>query len=333
MCSMNTASKKNTASRKILIDCDPGHDDAVAILLAAGHPDVDLVGITTVAGNHTIERVTTNACVVATIAGLRDVPVVAGGSGPLVRDLRIADSIHGQSGLDGPAPIEPTVRPTAGHAVDFIIDTVLAQPGQVTLVALGPLTNVAMALRKAPELARAVDRVSIMGGSWSRGNMTPVAEFNVWVDPEAAAVVFGAPWDLTMVGLDVTHQALFTAEVAARFESLVSPAARWLGELMAFYRETNWAVHQMGAPPVHDPCALAAVIDPSIVPTREASVDVETTGTHTAGMTVVDFNRRAAAGAHHVGVGLEAEAFWTLLHRAVAALPLPALDPTPEPHP
>ena len=307
---------------KVVIDCDPGHDDAVAILLAAGHPDVDVLGITTVAGNQTLERVTTNACVAATVAGLRDVPVVAGSNGPLLRRLRIADSIHGESGLDGPAPIEPTVHPAAGHAVDFIIDTVLAQPGEVTLVALGPLTNVAIALRKAPALAQAVDRISIMGGSWTRGNMTPAAEFNVWADPEAAAVVFGAPWDLTMVGLDVTHQALYTEEVAARFEGLASPAARWLGELMAFYRDTNQAVHQMGAPPVHDPCALAAVIDPSIVPTREARVDVETAGTHTAGMTVVDFGRRADAGSHHVGVGLEADAFWSLLANAVAALPL-----------
>jgi len=307
---------------KVLIDCDPGHDDAVAILLAAGHPDVDLLGITTVAGNQTLDRVTTNACVAATVAGLRDVPVVAGSSGPLLRRLRIADAIHGESGLDGPAPIEPTVRPTAGHAVDFIIDTVLAQPGEVTLVALGPLTNVAMALRKAPALSGAVDRVSIMGGSWTRGNMTPAAEFNVWVDPEAAAVVFGAPWEITMVGLDVTHQALYTDEVAARFEALAGPAARWVGELMAFYRDTNRAVHQMGSPPLHDPCALAAVIDPSIVPTREARVDVETAGTYTEGMTVVDFGRRADAGAHHVGVGLDGERFWSLLANSVAALPL-----------
>jgi purine nucleosidase len=308
--------------RKVIIDCDPGHDDVIAILLAAGDPRVDLLGITTVAGNQTIDRVTRNACVAATVAGLENVPVVAGCRNPLVRPLQTAAEYHGESGLDGPAPIEPRVVPAAGHAVDFIIDTVLAQPGEVSLVALGPLTNVAMALRKAPELAGAVERVSLMGGSWTRGNMTPAAEFNIFVDPEAASVVFAAPWDVTMIGLDVTHQALFTPEVAAHFAEMDTPVSRWIGELMAFFGQTYQTTAGMGAPPVHDPCALAALIDPALVAVRDARVDIETAGTYTAGMTVVDFDRRADAGTHHVGVGIDAAAFWSLVATAVAALPL-----------
>jgi purine nucleosidase len=308
--------------RKVIIDCDPGHDDVLALLLAAGDPAVDLLGVTTVAGNQTIERVTRNACVAATVAGLHDLTIVAGCRDPLIRPLETAAEIHGESGLDGPAPIEPTVAPTPGHAVDFIIDTVLAQPGEVSLVALGPLTNVALALRKAPELAGAVERISLMGGSWTRGNMTPAAEFNIYVDPEAAAVVFAAPWDITMVGLDVTHQALFTPEVAAEFAALATPVSRWVGELMAFFGESYQTSAGMSAPPLHDPCALAVLIDPAIVSVRDARVDIETVGTYTAGMTVVDFDRRAAVGAHHVGVGIDVEAFWSRLVKAVATLPL-----------
>lgn len=313
-----------TGRHKVLIDCDPGHDDALAILLAAGHPDIDLLGITTVAGNQTLERVTRNACVVATVAGLTGVPVVPGCHEPLRRRLRVADDIHGQTGLDGPAPIEPSVTPARGHAVDFIVETVLAQPGEVSLVALGPLTNVAFAIRKAPQLAGAVARVSLMGGSYTRGNVTPAAEFNMWTDPEAAAVVFDAGWDVTMVGLDVTHQALYTEEVAGGFAAIDTPVARWVGELMAFRASTYQAVYDMSAAPLHDPCALAALIDPSVVPTRPALVEIETAGTHTAGMTVVDFDRTPAAGRgkHHVGVGLDTEAFWSLLRDAVGALPV-----------
>jgi purine nucleosidase len=304
---------------KIIIDCDPGHDDAVAILLAAGDPAIDVLGITTVAGNQTLQRVTANACTAATVAGLA-VPVHAGCDRPLVRALRTAAEFHGVSGLDGPAPVTPTVHPADGHAVDFLIQTVLADPGRVTIVALGPLTNLATALDRCPELAGAVAGVSLMGGSFTRGNVTPAAEFNIFVDPEAAAAVFEAEWDVTMVGLDVTHQALYTPEVAAGFDALGTPAGQWMGDLMAFFAKSYRAVAGMSAPPVHDPCAVAVLFDPAVIQRRPASVVVETAGVHTAGMTVVDF-AEPVNPRHRVAVGIDADAFWSRVLKAVGALP------------
>jgi purine nucleosidase len=309
-----------TGALPVIVDCDPGHDDAIAILLAAGNSSVELLGITTVAGNQTLDHTTRNACAVATLAGLDQVPVVPGCERPLLRPLRTAAAFHGESGLDGPAPIEPKVSPMDGHAVEFLIDTVLARPGEVSIVAVGPLTNVAMALRRAPEIAGAVRQVSVMGGSYTRGNTTPAAEFNIYVDPEAAAIVFGAPWDVTMVGLDVTHQALYTPSVAQRVAALGSPVAAWVGELMAFFGDAYRRGSGMPSPPVHDPCALAALIEPALLEVREAQVVIETTGTHTAGMTVVDFDQRPAVGRHHVGVGIDATRFWDLVVEALAVL-------------
>lgn len=306
------------APRRVVIDCDPGHDDAVALLLAAGDPRLELLGITTVAGNQTLDHVTHNARVVATVAGLTDVPIVAGSPRPLVRALRTAPEIHGESGLDGPAPIEPTVALGPGRAAEFLAEAVLADPGNVTLVPTGPLTNVALALRLYPEIAEAVERVVLMGGSYTRGNTTPAAEFNIFVDPEAADAVFAAGWDVTMIGLDVTHLALFTPEVGERLARIDTRAALWMAELMAFFGETYRTSGRMGAPPIHDAVAVASVIDPSLVTTQDARVAIETAGRLTAGMTVVDF--RAADPVHHVGVGLDVERFWDLMLAAVRAL-------------
>jgi purine nucleosidase len=302
-----------------VIDCDPGHDDAVALLLAAGDPRVQLLGITTVAGNQTLERVTHNARVVATVAGLTDVPIVAGSAGPLVRALQTAPEIHGESGLDGPPPIDPTVALAPGHAAHVLARTVLADPGRVTLVATGPLTNVALALRLHPEIAEAVERVVLMGGSYTRGNTTPAAEFNIFVDPEAAAAVFSAGWDVTMIGLDVTHLALYTPEVGEGLATIDTRAARWMAELMRFFGETYRTSGGMGAPPIHDAVAVASVIDPSLLIIQDARVDIETAGQLTRGMTVVDF--RAADPVHHVAVALDVARFWDLVLHAVSGLP------------
>jgi purine nucleosidase len=305
----------------VVIDCDPGHDDAVALLLAAGDPRVELLGVTTVAGNQTLDRVTHNARVVATVAGIRDVPIVAGSARPLVRALRTAPEIHGESGLDGPAPIEPTVELTPGHGAHFLAETVLANPGAVTLVATGPLTNVALALRLYPEIADAVERVVLMGGSYTRGNTTPAAEFNIFVDPEAADAVFGAGWDVTMIGLDVTHLALFTPQVGERLSSIDTRAARWMAELMTFFGASYRTSTRLNAPPIHDAVAVASVIDPSLVTTRDARVEIETAGRLTRGMTVVDFGAgETGSGPHHVGVALDADRFWELVLAAVGAL-------------
>jgi purine nucleosidase len=276
-----------------------------------------LAAITTVGGNQTLHRVTTNARTVATVGHLTGVPIVAGSAHPLVRTLATAPDIHGESGLDGPAPVPLTAELTPGHGPQFLAETVLADPGRVTVVATGPLTNLALALRLYPELADAVQRVVLMGGSYTRGNVTPAAEFNIFVDPEAAAVVFGAGWDVTMIGLDVTHQALYTPEVAQRLAAIDTAAARWTHELLAFFTASYRATAQMVSPPVHDAVAMACVIDPSLVPVRDAVVQVECASPLTAGMTVVDFG----TGAHHVGVGLDAERFWELVLAALAALP------------
>ncbi|HLI61465.1 MAG TPA: nucleoside hydrolase [Solirubrobacteraceae bacterium] len=306
---------------RVVIDCDPGHDDAVALLVAAGDPRVELLGIATVAGNQTLDLVTRNALVVASVAGLTDVPIVAGAGCPLVRPLRTAPEIHGESGLDGPPPIEPAIEVTPGHGARFIAETVLADPGRVTLVPTGPLTNVALALRMYPEIAEAVERVVLMGGSYTRGNTTPAAEFNIFVDPEAAAAVFAADWDVTMIGLDVTHLALYADEVAERLDEVDTRAARWMDELMTFFAATYRTAGRVGAPPVHDAVAVASVIDPSLVTTRDARVEIETAGALTRGMTVVDFAAAPQTGRHRVGVDLDVERFWDLVLAAVGALP------------
>lgn len=172
----------NRPPARVLLDCDPGHDDAIAILLAAGDPHIDLLGITTVAGNQTLDKTTRNACSVCTIAGITDIPVLAGCDRPLVRRLRTAAEIHGSTGLDGPPPVEPHIEPGDQHAVDFIIRTIVHAPGEITLVGVGPLTNLAMALRREPRLATATRSVVIMGGAYGHGNTTPAAEFNILVD-------------------------------------------------------------------------------------------------------------------------------------------------------
>ena len=309
-------------TRRVILDCDPGHDDAMAILLARGTPEVELVAITTVAGNHTLDLTTLNARRVCTLAGITDVPVAAGCSAPLVRPLVTATEIHGTTGLQGHAWGEPTVHAISEHAVDLIIELVMAAPGEITLVPTGPLTNIAIALRKEPRIADRVREVVLMGGSYTRGNVTPAAEFNVYVDPEAAAAVFAAGWPLTMIGLDVTHMANATAEVLARIGSLGTEVASAVVGMLGFYRDRQ--LHEFGtaAPHVHDPCAVARVARPELVTCSEARVEVELAGAWTRGMTVTDFRMRAGVTPNAmVGTGIDDAAFWDLFVAAIERLP------------
>ena len=313
-----------SSPRKILLDADPGHDDAVALLLAHANPRIDLLAVTTIGGNQTLEKVTRNALGVLTLLGATDIPVAAGCTRPLVRPVRVAADIHGESGLDGvdlPSP-SPGIALDPRHAVDLIIDTVMAHaPGEVTLVPTGPLTNLALAARKEPEIVERVREVVLMGGGVHEGNATPVAEFNILCDPEAAAIVFDAGWDVVMVGLDVTHQALATPEVAARVGELDSPVSRFVGQLIAAFGRAYRDVQGFDAPPVHDPCAVAYVIDPAIVATRRAGLTVELAGGHTTGMTVADLRGPEPTDCHtRVGVGLDVERFWDLVVDAVRRL-------------
>lgn len=319
-------------TERILIDCDPGHDDALALLLAAGSPGVELLGITTVAGNQTLDKTTRNALAVATVGKFAPLPIVAGHDRPLVRPLHTAPEVHGASGLDGPAPVTPDRDVTPGHAVDFIIETVRASPGDVTLVAIGPLTNIASALRRDPSLATSAKACVIMGGAYGQGNVTQTAEFNIFVDPEAAAIVFGAPWSVTMVGLDLTHQAGCGPEVTRRIADVGSPLSTFVGEMLAFYGGSYVRRTGLLRPPVHDVCAVAYVISPEIFETRPAEIDVELSGTWTSGTTIVRFSdpahreasepdsARATDARHVVPVRIEPEAMFDHLVDAIIRL-------------
>jgi purine nucleosidase/pyrimidine-specific ribonucleoside hydrolase len=307
--------------RKIILDCDPGHDDAVAILLAHACPDLDLLAITTVAGNQTLEKTTLNARRVCTVAGIHDVPIAAGADRPLQRPRVVAADIHGESGLDGPAFPEPTVDVVDAHAVDLIVELVLASPGEITLVPVGPLTNVAAALAREPRVAERLAGIVLMGGADRRGNVTPAAEFNIYADPHAAAAVFAAGVPLTMVGLDLTHQALATEAVLARIAAIGTPVARMVVELMTFFASTYERVFGLADPPVHDPCAVARVARPELVTTEEAFVAVETAGEWTTGATIVDqYGRYGRPPNAQVATVLDVDGFWDLVLDALGRL-------------
>ena len=311
-------------ARKIILDCDPGHDDAVAILLAAGNPGIELLGITTIGGNQTLEKVTFNARQVCTVAGLEDVPLHAGTTRPLVRPVEVAEGIHGDTGMeihDYELP-QPTVGVAEGHAVDFIIDTVMAhEPGTVTLVPTGPLTNIALAVRKEPRIVERVAEIVLMGGGYHVGNWSAVAEFNIKIDPEAAHIVFNEPWPVTMVGLDLTHQALATDEIEAEIKALGTDLADFVVALFGAFRKNYQDAQGFEHPPVHDPCAVAYLIDPSVVSVRKVPVDIELTGTLTLGMTVADFRDPAPEDCHtQVAVDLDHRKFWDLVIDAIRAV-------------
>jgi inosine-uridine nucleoside N-ribohydrolase len=270
----------------LLLDCDPGHDDALAIALAARHGR--LLGITTVAGNVPLTRTTKNALTMCEVLRL-DVPVHAGSPAPLVSELRTAEFIHGASGLEGPTPPEHAREVASNDAVGFLVETVRAHPGEVTLVATGPLTNVALALRTAPDIADTLRGVSIMGGGIPWGNVTPAAEFNILVDPEAADVVFRAGLPLTMAGLNATHQWMVDEGNVARLRAAGGRAARFCGELLEYYGNAYArAMSGRFEGPLHDPLAVLAVTHPELVETTAYHVVIELTGTHTRGMTVAD---------------------------------------------
>ncbi|ALC05735.1 Inosine-uridine preferring nucleoside hydrolase [Corynebacterium deserti GIMN1.010] len=305
---------------KIILDCDPGHDDAVAMLLAAGSPEIELLGITTVGGNQTLDKVTHNAQVVATIADI-NAPIYRGVTRPLVRPVEVAEDIHGDTGMEihkYELP-EPTKQVEGTHAVDFIIDTIMNnEPGTVALVPTGPLTNIALAVRKEPRIAERVKEVVLMGGGYHVGNWTAVAEFNIKIDPEAAHIVFNEKWPLTMVGLDLTHQALATPEIEAKFNELGTDVADFVVALFDAFRKNYQDAQGFDNPPVHDPCAVAYIVDPTVFTTRKTPLDVELYGALTTGMTVADFRAPAPADCTtQVAVDLDFDKFWNMVIDAV----------------
>src|SRR5713101_9375238 len=273
---------------KIILDCDPGHDDAIAILLAGHHPEIDLRAITTVAGNQSVEKTTRNALKVCSLANIRQVPVAMGMDRPLLRPAKHAPDIHGESGMDGPHIPEPDIELDPRHAVDLLIELLLNSDGDITLVPTGPLTNIAAAIRQQPAIVPKIKAISLMGGAIGLGNMTPAAEFNIHTDPEAAAIVFGCGRPITMVPLEVTHQALATEDVTTRLRAMQRPVATFAADLLVFFADTYRTVFGFPAAPVHDPCAVAAVVDPTILRAHTMHVAIETNGEWTSGRTVCD---------------------------------------------
>ncbi|MEU4192003.1 nucleoside hydrolase [Kribbella sp. NPDC026611] len=304
----------------LILDCDPGHDDAMALLLAIADPAVDLLAVTTVAGNQTVDKCTLNARRVLSLAGASHIPVARGAAQPLVRRLRIADDVHGQTGLDGPLfTDEPSVPESPYSAHELLTDVLRTHPTPVTVVATGALTNVAalLASEPVPNLAEIV----WMGGSTDRGNIQPLAEANAAVDPEAADQVVRSGVPFTMCGLNVTHQALVTDEIVAQFERIGTPLARVCVEWMTFFASTYRDLFGFAAPPLHDPVAVARVIDPAIVRCVEANLVIETQGEWTAGATVVDLDGYTGRPANaRIAVELDRGAFWSRIVAAVAAL-------------
>ncbi len=306
--------------KKIIIDCDPGYDDAVALLLAAGNPNIDVLAITTVAGNQTIDKVTKNALRIAKLCGMENVPVAMGASRPLLRDeVVVAANIHGESGLDGTTLPEAEFKVDPRHAAQMIIDIIMSEPEKtVTLVPIGPLTNIALAARMEPRIVERVKEVVLMGGGYHIGNIRPMAEFNIENDPEAAHIVFEEKWKIVMVGLDLTYQALATTEIKNRIAQFKTPVGQFLSDVLTQFSMTYQKRKGSDEPPVHDPCAVAYVIDPDCIETLQAPVHVEYRGIYTNGMTVADLRRKAPADCHtYVATKLNHARFWEMIEEAV----------------
>jgi inosine-uridine nucleoside N-ribohydrolase len=301
----------------VLIDCDPGHDDAIALLLALASPELELLGVTTVHGNQTLEKTTANALRVLELAGRTDVEVAAGADRPLARELTVAAHVHGESGLDGPVLPEPTTEPVERHAADFLAERIV--DGTV-LIPTGPLTNVALLLERHPDAAARLGEIVLMGGAIAEGNMTPAAEFNVWADPEAAHAVFHSGLDVTMIGLDVTHRALLTSDQAEELRAKGRIGA-FVADLVEFFKRFHEETYGWDGAPIHDAVAVAEVVSPGLVTTRLRNVEVETVSELCRGRTVVDLWRRTDRPANaRVGVGIDSEAFFRLLGERIGRL-------------
>jgi inosine-uridine nucleoside N-ribohydrolase len=308
-------------SLPVLVDCDPGHDDAIALLLALASPEVELLGVTTVAGNQTLEKTTANALKVLEFVGRGDVPLAAGAARPLVREPFVAEYVHGESGLEGPVLPPPQGTPLEEHAVDFLAARILGSDRPVTLVPTGPLTNVALLLARYPEAAARLERLVLMGGAIAEGNVTPAAEFNIWADPEAAARVFASGLDVTMIGLDVTHKALMTSAHADVLRG-AGRTGRMVAELYDFFHRFHAATYGFDGSPIHDAVAVAHVLGPGLVETAERHVAVECGSELCRGRTVVDLWRRTGNEPNaHVGVDIDADAFIELLLERLATFP------------
>lgn len=308
----------NESPIPVILDCDPGHDDAIALLLALASPEIDLLGVTTTYGNQTLEKTTANALRVLELVGRTDIPVAAGADAPLERDLVVAAHVHGESGLDGPELPEARATPVSIDAVTFIAELVSSADRPVTLVPTGPLTNVARYLDEHG--TEGVERIVLMGGAIAEGNFTPAAEFNIWCDPEAAARVFSSGLDVTMIGLDVTHKAILGPPVEERLRA-VGRVGSFVAELNVFFSRYHEKTYGWDGAPIHDAVAVAHVIRPGLVETQHRNVEIELESDLCRGRTVVDlWNRTGRLPNAHVGVDLNAGAFFDVLVERIASL-------------
>ena len=299
---------------KIILDCDPGHDDAVAIMLAAINPKIELLGITVVAGNQKLEKTVNNALKVCNHLNL-NVPVYSGMSRPMIREQLIADDIHGETGLDGPKFEELKIKSENKHAVNFIIDTLMNSDEKITLVPTGPLTNIGMAIRFEPKIIEKINRIVLMGGSYQLGNMTPAAEFNILADPDAAHIVFSSGVKLVMMGLDLTRQASATKEVVEKIKSLNNKASKLFVDLMEFFAASQKNVFGWTAPPVHDPTTIAYIIDPECIEVKPMFCEIELWSERSYGRTLCDyFGILKKKPNVDVAVKLDFDRFWNLVY-------------------
>ena len=310
--------------RHIIIDTDPGQDDAVAILLALASPELNVLGITAVAGNVPLALTARNICQVLELAGRTDVPVYAGAAQPLQRKLVTAEHVHGNTGLNGPTLPEPSMKLAEGDAADFIVRTVRAQPaGTVTLCALGPLTNLALALSRAPDIAHRLQQIVLMGGGcFEGGNITPAAEFNMYVDPHAASQVLASGAPIVMLPLDVTHQVLTTRARVAALRAIGTRCAVAVADMLAYFERFDVEKYGTDGGPLHDPCVVAYVLRPSLFSGRLINIEIETTSELTMGMTVADWWGVSGRTANAMFMRtVDADGFYLLLNQAMARLP------------
>ena len=313
-------------AQKIIIDTDPGQDDAVAILLALASPDeIEVLGITAVAGNVPLSLTEKNARIVCELAGRPDIPVYAGCDRPLKRKLVTAEHVHGKTGLDGPELPEPEIKLQEKHGVDFIIDTIMQEPeNSISLCPLGPLTNIASAILKQPKIVSRIKKIVLMGGAYFEvGNITPAAEFNIFVDPDAAKIVFEAGIDMVVMPLDVTHKALVTEKRNEAFRQLKSPVGIAVAEMTDFFERFDKEKYGSSGAPLHDPCVTAYLIDPKIFSGKNINVEIETKSELTLGMTVADWWGVTDRKANTFFVGdLDSDKFFSLLTERLGRLPI-----------
>ncbi|MBE9181383.1 nucleoside hydrolase [Oculatella sp. LEGE 06141] len=307
-------------TQSIIIDCDPGVDDAIALLLAFASPDLKVLGITTVAGNVPLTLTQANARRICELAGQTTVPVYAGCPRPIMRSLTTAEDIHGKTGLEGVELPEPTMPLQPQHGVDFLIETLMNSAGDIILATLGPLTNIAIALIKEPRIAAKISKLVLMGGSTTEGNVTPSAEFNIYVDPHAAHVVFTSGIQITMIGLNVTHQVLTTAARRERIRAIATPVSQVAADLLSRYG-TQEVERGMAGSPLHDPCVIAYLLQPDLFTGHPVFVEVETGSELTMGRTVVDAWRRGDRPPNaNVIQTVDANGFYDLLTTRLARL-------------